>query len=123
MTRGKLDLAAIQARVDAASPGPWRHDADANGTEACPALSFKHDTLGIMPVVVGHAFWSHGDFDFIAAARTDVPALVARVVALEAALRDIAEGDRAYADGCPIFGSKHGRCLVCRARAALEGES
>lgn len=34
--------------------------------------------------------------------------------------RDTAEGDCEYGDGCPIFGSRHGRCVRCQAVAALD---
>jgi hypothetical protein len=34
-------------------------------------------------------------------------------------LRDIAEHDCRYGDGCPRFGSNHGVCVGCRARRGL----
>ena len=39
--------------------------------------------------------------------------------AARAVLRDIAEGDCSYGDGCPKFGSRHGQCVSCKAREAL----
>ena len=39
---------------------------------------------------------------------------------LRAVLEGMAEGDCMYGDGCPIFGSRHYRCMPCVARAALE---
>ena len=35
-------------------------------------------------------------------------------------LEDFAEADCAYGDGCPVFGSRHGQCVGCIARGALE---
>lgn len=35
-------------------------------------------------------------------------------------LEDIAEGDCHYGDNCPTFGSRHGQCISCKARKALE---
>ena len=32
---------------------------------------------------------------------------------------NMAEHDCAYGDNCPTFGSRHGRCTGCAARAAL----
>lgn len=32
---------------------------------------------------------------------------------------ELASEPYAYGDGCPDFGTKHGRCLHCKARAAL----
>jgi hypothetical protein len=39
--------------------------------------------------------------------------------ALAAGLRDIAEHDCEYGDGCPVFGSRHGQCVGCKARETL----
>ncbi len=39
---------------------------------------------------------------------------------LRGGLKDIAEHDCAYDDGCPDFGSRHGRCVGCVARRALD---
>ena len=74
-----LDLAAIQARADAATPGPW--------------------TLGI---VYGTVMRSSGgniardsteaNAEFIAHARTDVPALLARIAELEAGRDELFDG-------------------------------
>jgi hypothetical protein len=34
-------------------------------------------------------------------------------------IRELADEDCAYGDDCPSFGTNHGRCLECKARAAL----
>lgn len=36
------------------------------------------------------------------------------------ALEDFADYDCHYGDNCPTFGSRHGRCVGCKARAALK---
>lgn len=41
------------------------------------------------------------------------------VVDLRSFVGDLAEHDCAYGDDCPTFGSRHGRCVGCRARSAL----
>ena len=46
-------------------------------------------------------------------------ALERRVEAAESVLADIAEGDCAYGDDCPTFGSRHGTCTRCVAHKAL----
>ena len=33
--------------------------------------------------------------------------------------KSVADGDCAYRDGCPKFGSRHGQCAACAAREAL----
>jgi hypothetical protein len=46
----------------------------------------------------------------------------ARIERMRAALGGLAEADCSYGDNCPAFGSRHGRCVGCWARAALEDE-
>lgn len=88
MTDAPLDLDAIQARLNAATPGPWYAD----GSEIYAGDPDMH-TL--------HAPWvgetcnvdlpDHGDRNatFVAAARTDVEQLVARVRRLEGQLAEM----------------------------------
>jgi hypothetical protein len=85
----QLDLDAIEARANAATPGPWDGD-------TCDGIS-QHWTrekpwLDVL-VMEGSDSWagcnhrisvSEGDAEFIAHAREDVPALVQRVRELEA---------------------------------------
>ena len=107
------ELAEIEARANAATPGPW-----------CASTGRTYDTTTGKVAHVEH-YVSRGDDDvgiasdvcdsrtgeqsepnarFIAAARTDVPALVAEVrrltAALDAARREGAEGMRAAALRC-----------------------
>lgn len=43
--------------------------------------------------------------------------------AFEDALQDIAEQECAYGDDCPPFGSRHGVCVGCKARRALQSRN
>ena len=38
----------------------------------------------------------------------------------KAFIAGLAEGDCGYGDNCPVFGSRHGRCVHCLAREVLE---
>lgn len=35
-------------------------------------------------------------------------------------VQELADEDCKYHDGCPTFGSNHGRCIPCKARHALD---
>jgi len=37
-------------------------------------------------------------------------------------VQELADEDCAYADDCPDFGTKHGRCIRCKAKKALSIE-
>ncbi len=85
MSAKMVDLAAIQKRWSAASPGQWELDRDpSNGS----AFRFRVEVsegsgrrmLAFLPV---------GDAAFIAGAHQDVPALLELVGRLSAALQDI----------------------------------
>lgn len=45
-----------------------------------------------------------------------------RAARVEAFVREWADEACEYGDGCPPFGSRHGRCRVCAASAALEAD-
>lgn len=77
-----LDLAAIEARAQAATPEPWvlDHNADGEAWLRFPAGGW----------ISAEWRWEH-DAEFASHARTDVPALVARVRELTAALAEIAQ--------------------------------
>ncbi|MHB8406220.1 MAG: hypothetical protein ACYDCJ_12435 [Gammaproteobacteria bacterium] len=68
-THEALDLDAIEARANAATPGPWDTD--------------EYDG-GLRSTVTAGPITSDEDYDFIAHARTDVPALIAEVRRLRA---------------------------------------
>ncbi len=77
MTDDELD--AIEARANAATPGPWLPSLDTwppRRLDGSPRLSEITHSLGMFP----------GDMAFIAAARTDVPALIAEIRRLRALL-------------------------------------
>jgi hypothetical protein len=84
-----LDLPAIRARAEAATPGPWQE-------VLCPKSAFDgKDWIGVASEDVvgkgglgvcingrvgdGHEVQSVADAEFIAHARTDIPALLAEV--------------------------------------------
>lgn len=116
----RVDLDAINTRVEAATPGPWE------------ALSVPGDRAGSM----GHCIVEMGDrevrldgvpgvwfdADFIAHARTDVPDLAAQV----RALRRIATGEikHRYTYGCPDALDGHDKrdplCAACKVLAATD---
>lgn len=55
--------------------------------------------------------------------RSEVARLTAEVEAMRAVvstMEDFAEHDCTYGDGCPVFGSRHGVCIGCKARRALD---
>ncbi|HEV2237182.1 MAG TPA: hypothetical protein VGR57_11020 [Ktedonobacterales bacterium] len=63
----KAELAAIRARAEQATPGPWHHGADGGiVAEGSAAAIARRDAGG-----------TAADADFIAAARTDIPRLLA----------------------------------------------
>ncbi len=74
------ELAAMQARADAATPAPWM--ARFGGQRQNVFVSNKEVIL----FDVGHLAPSTPDMEFIAAARSDVPRLLAEVRRLRAAL-------------------------------------
>ncbi|WNM74494.1 hypothetical protein SEA_BEARBQ_92 [Gordonia phage BearBQ] len=75
----ELDLDAIEARAKAAYVGPWTADPDSYGDIWARA---GHE--GATVVVSADPALNAADAEFIAHARTDVPALVSRVRELEA---------------------------------------
>jgi hypothetical protein len=82
-----IDLEAVEARANAATPGPWwvSEGADDYGTDVF-AMPEARDPLGNFVCRTGKGFlYDAGttDAEFIAYAREDVPALVAAVRALE----------------------------------------
>lgn len=102
------ELKAIRARAEAASPGPWedRLDGwtvrDANGGKV--AATYRAD---------GTAEQQVNDQQFIAAARADVPALLAHADALRRE-RDAADG--AFADYLAMGGPECDRAAEAEAR-------
>lgn len=82
-----LDLAAIEQRANAATEGPWEPQC------VQPRMDGAHQwwiKAGRLPRGL-NATGTHADVEFVAAARTDVPALVARVRELEAVTAAVRE--------------------------------
>jgi hypothetical protein len=82
-----MNLDEIEARANAATPGPWRdrHQVCSEVWGQAP----DSQTCSMQIARVGHAQFDVLNAAFIAAARTDVPALVARVRELEAELDEL----------------------------------
>lgn len=86
-----IDLDAIEARAKAATPGPWRVNPR---VEADPGETDGHGWLAGPPAAIEYeAALFNRDADFIAAAREDVPALIAEV----RRLRSVVDMYRAHA--------------------------
>ena len=82
-TRTELDLDAIEARANAATDGPWVTGADKEWSDALPAWALI--IAAAYPLIeLDSGAQGTADAAFIAAARTDVPALVAEVRHLRA---------------------------------------
>ena len=85
---GTVDqLAAIEARSNAATEGPWAVD-ELGNVEDVPELDLHR--FDIMPQTIARTELRKEDGEFIAHARTDVPALLALVREQRAALALIA---------------------------------
>jgi hypothetical protein len=114
----KVDTEAIRARADAATKGPWRRNIDCrliDGNDECAVLYFDHNTH------VGQFRAREQDVNFIAAARTDVPALCDRIEELEAALRGMLRRLDVCGSEMPWDG-RDGVDPAKAARAALAGK-
>lgn len=125
------ELAAVQARADAASAGPWtwtyeeEGDLVSPGPFACACEFSDHGRQPIITTDMGAYGPCTSDRAFIASARTDVPALVAEVRRLRALVESaFEEGRQAGAwhsqDGC-IIGDFPEDWADSTARAALDG--
>lgn len=84
-TEEALDLAAIQARADAATPGPWRIDGHEIVGRSTSRRTLQDPWVADVDPV-------SADADFIAHAREDVTAMLARVEALEAETAKLRRG-------------------------------
>lgn len=90
----KEQLAAIRARADAATPGPWEwHEGDLltednfsrqHSSMFSSVLHLTDDAQGVNDLVSWEYVRSVEDAEFIANARADIPALLAHIDALEA---------------------------------------
>lgn len=83
-----LDIGAIKARADAATPGPWIRFYEGSHDWVIGRVE-DPQTSAVAQVYEYAANNYEADTAFIAAARTDVPALVAEVERLHKALTDL----------------------------------
>lgn len=120
-----LDLDAIEARANAAYPGPWRA-----GTVEAEGKVWAHDpealggpSVGERCVFIANTHFKHtANRAFVAHAREDVPALVARVRRLQALVAVLVthERDNGHSHACvgtwdrsngaPLGGAPCARC-------------
>jgi hypothetical protein len=102
MTREEFE--AIKRRADAATPGPWR-----NGVNIGGFSDEEHDVFGPKPTH-GKAFICNyalkPDAEFIAAARSDVPALVAEVERCQKEVQELSDICKEHAAKSPEFMQK-----------------
>lgn len=112
-----LDLDAIEARASRATAAPWAHDV-CHGMSA--VISGTH-----VGVIAGYRVDAHSFYDaeFIAHARADVPALVAHIRALHAAVRDLASADASVCTDDPTTGAAFVRRDAMRRLFALVPEA
>lgn len=102
-----IDLDAIEARASAASPGPWQRGNRIGG----PATELD-DAQVYGPEMTIYDEGGHGweDAEFIAHARTDVPALVAEVRRLRKWLA--LAMTQSLGEDCPECEASTGRCVI-----------
>lgn len=87
MTQGRLD--AIQERVDATTDGPWEQcgrGIDGGPSSLTEVVTLDVECMGYCYGGTGLGVQNEADAEFIAHAREDVPALLAEVERLRAAL-------------------------------------
>ena len=121
----KLDTKAILARANAATEGPWRvGNVETWHVFGDPNGDVMARGLGRVVLRANENFPHANDMAFIAAARTDVPALCAEVERLRAVLGDFVEYERRRHP--PRMGGDEYppslKPLMLAARALLEGE-
>lgn len=113
----KLDVEAIKARCEAATPGPWTFEPCIQQTEGMAETKYQHirsgprgvaDTYHNPPLAIegfgqmsGYLPPRHGkpeDAAFIAAARADVPALLAALEAERAKVTRLNDAIRLWGE-------------------------
>lgn len=77
------ELAAIKAKCDAATPGPWDWDTSDSGETLVYAVAKPDENIAECNE---YSAFSHPNADFIVSARKNVPRLVAEVERLRADL-------------------------------------
>ena len=117
------DLDAIEQRTNAATEGPWFQDSDNPGLVWGEQRSDGDGYWSLFASETGHdATAEPQDAEFIAHARSDVPALLAevrRLRAMEQRVREYARHlARPFADGVP---DREGEQIASELLAALDG--
>lgn len=109
MTPTRIDTAAIEARLKAATPGPWQADAWLRILR----LMFEKDAEADINLIPALVDWppkqAIADATFIAHARADIAALLAERKRLGEALREFCM--KTHADPTGVFEE----CLFCTA--------
>lgn len=127
----EADLAAIEARANAATPGPWKRDRNwhivgpVHDWTADPAKNYCPDFVCDQRVAQvqgpkGSSSFNNpdADFAFIVAARVDIPTLAAEVRRLRAALADACDALEGYAD--TVDGDPPGPNRAMRAMTSID---
>ena len=124
------DLDTIEQRANAATEGPWEASAHDHAAGDVPILDRTGHYLVICPDCGVRGGYERADAEFIAHARSDVPALLAEVRRLRAAAERVRELHEWYCAGCegtdPECGPMCRHCYdpwPCATIAALDGES
>ena len=97
MTTEPIDLDAVQALADAATPGPWDHATktyDGGPLVVAEGYGFPAEPL---PAAGGIVCYPDADAAFIAQARTLVPALIAELRETRGRLTRMTESNNAWA--------------------------
>ena len=88
-----LDLDVIEARAEAATPGPWRNEPDTGAGRVWVQRGYFRDEADCEPLfsLRGKEAYEQrsADADFIAHARTDIPNLLAALDELEAENKEL----------------------------------
>ena len=116
------ELNAIEDRVNDASPGPW-HTKGAGGLYMDGTSPSAEVVIPDPPYRLHNPYWTHGDAEFVAHARSDVPALVAEVRRLGTMLTQVQElaawledcAVHAYQQSCTRPTTANGYSYACRA--------
>ena len=114
------ELAAIQARVEAATPGPW--DAVVGTASIYPVYAVGSTHGGVARLISSE--YNVPDVEFIANSRQDVPRLLAMVAEYQAALECIVSRYERehHGEGFPRRGGQLAWAMHSDAESALRGK-
>lgn len=129
-----IDLDAIRARAEAATPGPWEaYDRDGGAARPTEITVCGSDIAGPPEAYLDRGrFGRHADAEFIAHARADIPALcdeVGRLQGIEAAVTSAYSmlslmryrSPESFSGGVGLPSLQDADALLSRLRAALKG--